>query len=220
VVRAFSFFSHLLNIAEDEQQHRRRRAHAEAGSPRRPGSFSHALDEVHDVGHDALMHWFARAQSRRCSPRHPTEVQRQSILDTEREIARLIAQPQGVERDAAIHAEVLRLWLTSMLRLVRLQAADEVTNGVNYFPPHLSAGAAAALCEFEHALKERFALAELPWLPPFLTVGSWIGGDRDGNPNVDASVLRTALMLQARLLFPHYLEEVNSSAASSAFPRA
>src|ERR687887_2469172 len=61
VVRAFSFFSHLLNIAEDEQQHRRRRAHAEAGSPRRPGSFSHALDEVHDAGYDALMRWFARA---------------------------------------------------------------------------------------------------------------------------------------------------------------
>src|SRR6478672_8955680 len=109
VVRAFSFFSHLLNIAEDEQQHRRRRAHAVAGSPRRPGSFSHALHEVEDMGCDALMQWFARAHVSPVLTAHPTEVQRQSILDTEREIARLLGRPQSPERDEAIHAEVLRL---------------------------------------------------------------------------------------------------------------
>src|ERR671937_1842629 len=209
VVRAFSFFSHLLNIAEDEQQHRRRRVHAEAGSPRRPGSFSHALHEVQDTGYEALAQWFARAHVAPVLTAHPTEVQRQSILDTEREIARLLAQPQSGERDEAIHAEVLRLWLTSMLRLVRLQAADEVTNGVNYFRLTFLHELPRLYAEFEHALKERFALAELPWLAPFLTVGSWIGGDRDGNPNVDAAVLRTALMLQARLLFPEYLADVH-----------
>src|SRR5689334_5624248 len=133
VVRAFSFFSHLLNIAEDEQQHRRRRVHAEAGSPRRAGSLSHALDEVRHVGYDGLMQWFARAHVAPVLTAHPTEVQRQSILDTEREIARLIGQPPSSEREAMIHAEVLRLWLTSMLRLAKLQAADEVTNGINYF---------------------------------------------------------------------------------------
>ena len=81
VVRAFSFFSHLLNIAEDEQQHRRRRAHAHAGSPRRAGSLSHALDEVRHVGLEKLMEWFARAQVSPVLTAHPTEVQRQSILD-------------------------------------------------------------------------------------------------------------------------------------------
>ncbi|HZD20847.1 MAG TPA: phosphoenolpyruvate carboxylase, partial [Burkholderiales bacterium] len=209
VARAFSFFSHLLNIAEDEQQHRRRRVHAAAGSPRRPGSLSHALHEVEDMGHDALMQWFARAHVAPVLTAHPTEVQRQSILDTEREIARLLGQAQSAERDAAIHGEVLRLWLTSMLRLVRLQAADEVTNGVNYFRLTFLQELPRLYTEFEHALKERFALAELPWLAPFLTVGSWIGGDRDGNPNVDAAVLRTALVLQARLLFPDYLADVH-----------
>ena len=209
VVRAFSFFSHLLNIAEDEQQHRRRRAHAEAGSPRRPGSLSHALDEVRDAGYDELMQWFARAHVAPVLTAHPTEVQRQSILETEREIARLIARPQSAERDDAIHAEVLRLWLTSMLRTARLQAADEVINGINYFRLTFLDELPRLYAEFEHALKERFALRELPWLAPFLTVGSWIGGDRDGNPNVDATVLRSAQTLHARLLFPHYLAEVH-----------
>ena len=209
VVRAFSFFSHLLNIAEDEQQHRRRRAHAQAGAPRRPGSLSHALDEVRSVGLEKLMAWFSRARVSPVLTAHPTEVQRQSILECEREIARLIAQRQSGERDEAIHAEVLRLWLTSMLRLAGLQVADEVTNGINYFRLTFLHELPRLYAEFEHALKERFALERLPWLPPFLTVGSWIGGDRDGNPNVTAAVLRTAQMLHARLLFSHYLEEAH-----------
>src|SRR5438270_2696402 len=127
VVRAFSFFSHLLNIAEDEQQHRRRRAHAAAGSPRRPGSLSHALDEVRNVGFDALMRWFARAHVAPVLTAHPTEVQRQSILECEREIARLLAQPHCAERDEAIHAAVMRLWLNSMIRLSRLTSAHAAT---------------------------------------------------------------------------------------------
>jgi phosphoenolpyruvate carboxylase len=210
VVRAFSFFSHLLNIAEDEQQHRRRRAYAQAGSPRRPGSFSHALDEIKGVSFEELGHWFARAQIAPALTAHPTEVQRQSILDCERQIARLLALPQTPERDEAMHAEVLRLWLTSMLRSAKLEVADEVANGINFFRLTFLAELPRLYAEFEQALKERFALDELPWLPPFLTIGSWIGGDRDGNPNVDAGVLRTAQLLHARLLFAHYLEETHS----------
>ena len=202
VVRAFSFFSHLLNIAEDEQQHRRRRAHAQAGSPRRPGSFSHALQAV-EVPCEALLAWFGRARVSPVLTAHPTEVQRQSILECEREIARLISLPQDSARDEAIRAEVLRLWLTSMLRTTKLQVADEVTNGINFFRLTFLQELPRLYGEFENALKERFSLPELPWLPPFLTIGSWIGGDRDGNPNVTADVLRTAQMLHAKLLFEH-----------------
>src|SRR3954466_4054846 len=209
VVRAFSFFSHLLNIAEDEQQHRRRRVHAQAGAPRRPGSLSHALDETKHVAFEGLMQWFWRAHVSPVLTAHPTEVQRQSILECEREIARLLADPQSAERDEAIRAEVLRLWLTSMLRTTKLQVADEVINGINFFRLTFLQELPRLYGEFEHALKERFSLADLPWLPPFLTIGSWIGGDRDGNPNVTADVLRTAQVLHAKLLFEHYLNEVN-----------
>ncbi len=209
VVRAFSYFSHLLNIAEDEQQHRRRRAHAEAGAPRRPGSWSYALDQVRGHGLENLLAWFARAQVSPVLTAHPTEVQRQSILDCERQIAQLLSQSPGVEREEKIHAEVLRLWLTAMLRGSRLAVADEIANGLAYFRLTFLQELPRLYGEFEQALKERFALREAPRLPPFLTVSSWIGGDRDGNPNVDAEVLRTAFAQQARLAFSHYLEEVN-----------
>src|SRR3989441_2555705 len=90
VVRAFSYFSHLLNIAEDAHQNRRRHAHAEAGSPRRPGSIAYALEHVKKEG---IQEWVERARVSPVLTAHPTEVQRQSILDCEREIARLIALP-------------------------------------------------------------------------------------------------------------------------------
>ena len=211
LVRAFSYFSHLLNIAEDEQQHRRRRAHADAGSPRRPGSFSYALDRAREAGVDApaLLQWFERARVSPVLTAHPTEVQRQSILDCEREIARLLTGDPSGERETALHAEILRLWLTAMLRGTRLAVSDEVANGLAYFRLTFLHQLPRLYAEFEHALKERFDLDAEPRLPPFLAVGTWIGGDRDGNPYVTAPVLSGALAQQARLILGHYLEEVS-----------
>src|SRR5690348_7438258 len=92
VVRAFSYFSHLANIAEDVHHIRRRRAHDMAGSPPRPGSLAHALARLHAAGvtGDALQAWLDDALVSPVLTAHPTEVQRKSILDAEREIARLL----------------------------------------------------------------------------------------------------------------------------------
>jgi phosphoenolpyruvate carboxylase len=208
VVRAFSYFSHLLNIAEDTQQNRRRHAHAEAGSPRRPGSFAFALERT-QAAEETLLAWFQRARISPVLTAHPTEVQRQSILDCEREIARLVALPQSAARDRALHAEVLRLWLTAMLRLSKLAVADEITNSLAYFRLTFIHELPRLYADLEEALRVRFALEREPWLPPFLTVGTWVGGDRDGNPNVGAEALETAVSLQARTILTHYLEEVH-----------
>lgn len=210
VVRAFSFFSHLLNIAEDAHQNRRRQAHAEAGSPRRRGSFAHALEQVGaHAGKEEILAWFARARVCPVLTAHPTEVQRQSILDCEREIARLIAQPASSARDETLHAEVLRLWLTAMLRLVKLEVADEIGNALAYFRLTFLHELPRLYAELEQALQARFQLEREPWLPAFLTVGTWVGGDRDGNPNVTAQTLEIAVLQQARLILGHYLEETN-----------
>ena len=92
VVRAFSYFSHLANIAEDVHQNRRRRAHALAGSPPRPGDIAEALQRLAQNGVDRAkaLHWLDDARISPVLTAHPTEVQRKSILDVEREIARLL----------------------------------------------------------------------------------------------------------------------------------
>ena len=212
VVRAFSYFSHLLNIAEDVHQHRRRREHARARSKRRPGSFSYALERVQraGVGAEGLLAWFERARISPVLTAHPTEVQRQSILDAEREIARLLASGgEAAARERALHRRVLQLWLTAMLRLQRLTVGDEIANSLNYFRLTFLAELPQLYAEMEAALAARLGLAERPWLPPYLTVGTWVGGDRDGNPFVSAQTLENALAQQARLALAHYLEEAN-----------
>jgi len=212
VVRAFSYFSHLLNIAEDVQQHRRRHAHAEAAAPPRPGSVVHALARARDAGTtpDALRTWFARARVSPVLTAHPTEVQRQSILDCEREIARLIELPQDDTRDTALRREVLRLWLTSMLRLAKLDVKDEIANGLAYFDMTFFDVLPKIYADLEVALADQFGLGDGFWLPPFLSVGTWIGGDRDGNPYVTAEVLEHALREQARRVFALYLRRVDA----------
>ncbi len=210
VVRAFSYFSYLVNIAEDAHQNRRRQAHAQGGSPRRPGSFGYALERA-AAGRapGELLAWFARARVSPVLTAHPTEVQRQSILDCEREIARLITLPASPARDRALHAEVLRLWLTAMLRPTKLAVADEIANTLAYFRLTFIPEIPRLYADLEDALRVRFALEREPWLPPFLTVGTWVGGDRDGNPNVGAQTLESAVSQQARMILVHYLEEVN-----------
>ena len=196
VVRAFSYFSLLVNIAEDAHAHRE-----DAGGP---GTFAHALARIAEagIGREALAASLARARVSPVLTAHPTEVQRQSVLDCERAIARLVARPATPERAAALQDEVLRLWLTSMLRLSKLEVADEIANGLAYF----------RLTFFEE-LPRLYARLEATLgvqdLSSFLSIGTWIGGDRDGNPNVGAATLELALEQQARLALGCYLEEVH-----------
>ncbi|MDA0225980.1 MAG: phosphoenolpyruvate carboxylase [Proteobacteria bacterium] len=166
VVRAFSYFSHLLNIAEDAHQHRRRRAHAAAASPHRPGSLPVALERVQAAGVDGaqILKWLARARISPVLTAHPTEVKRQSVIGCEREIARLVDLPEDAARNSALHREVLRLWLTSMLRIARLAVADEITNGLAFFNATFLEEVPRLYDELETLLAARFQMPETPRL--------------------------------------------------------
>jgi phosphoenolpyruvate carboxylase len=219
VVRAFSYFSHLVNIAEDVHQNRRRRAHALAGSAPQIGSILHALDRVAQarVSGATLTRWFDDALVSPVLTAHPTEVQRRSILDSEREIARLLSWRDRVvltpeeadDFEAGLYREVLGLWQTSMLRLSKLRVFDEIDNGLAYYRYTFLAELPKLYAALERNLRQRLGAAEALHLPPFLRMGSWIGGDRDGNPNVVAETLQYAIRAQSCVAFAHYLEEVH-----------
>ena len=227
VVRAFSYFSHLANIAEDQHHNRRRRVHALAGSPPQPGSLARALQAIDAAGVTGkkLREFLDDALIVPVLTAHPTEVQRKSILDAEREIARLLAErdlPMTTrERDhntAQLRARVTTLWQTRMLRNTRLMVVDEIENALSYYRTTFLQGIPRLMAELEEDIAEVFprrsktGTTPAP-LAPFLQMGSWIGGDRDGNPNVTAETLEHAARQQATLLFDWYLDELHALGA-------
>jgi len=217
VVRAFSYFSHLANIAEDVHHNRRRRAHATADAPPRPGSVRHAVDRLAASGvtEAALQAWLDGALVSPVLTAHPTEVQRKSILDTEREIARLLVwrdrttltPEERAAFDTGLRTQVLALWQTAMLRLTRLAVRDEVDNGLSYYGYTFLDEVPRLYSTLEHALAQAFPGVRR--LPSFFRTGSWIGGDRDGNPNVTADTLDYAIHAQAVVAFDRYLDAVH-----------
>jgi phosphoenolpyruvate carboxylase len=222
VVRAFSYFLQLANIAEDEHHIRRRRAHDLAGSPPREGSLVHALDQLAEskVGQEAVADFFANAVVAPVLTAHPTEVQRQSLIRNHRDIAHLLDQRERLqmtpdeeaENDLGLANAILTLWQSRMLRPVRLKVLDEVKNGISYFRETFFTELPRLYIQVTQQLHKRYP--EKNWaLPPFFRVGSWIGGDRDGNPFVTAEILRETLRLQSAATLNHYLEEVHELGA-------
>ena len=214
VIRAFSYFSHLANIAED-RHHVRRREHHEAQGHLQEGSISLSLERLGEAGvrgsdvADLLRHAYI-------SPvltAHPTEVQRQSILDAERALARLITERDHLHtardlaaNEAQLRGRVTQLWQTRMLRTTRLTVADEIENALSYYGSTFLREIPRLYEQLEEALPGHR-------IEPFLRMGHWIGGDRDGNPNVGAATLRNALSRQCEVALRHYLTEVHALGA-------
>ena len=213
VIRAFSFFSSLANIAEDQHHQRRSRAHFLAGSEPREGSIENAFNYAYKIGFSKsdILNFFRSAYISPVLTAHPTEVQRRTILDCLNEIARLVARPDQsilskqelVENEISLRRQVLILWQTRVLRTTKLSVLDEVENALTYFDS-----------TFFHEVPQIYDSVgrnlrghpdeQLQDLPNFLEVGSWIGGDRDGNPFVTAEVLDQTLLLHAKTAIQHY----------------
>ncbi|MEN3110490.1 phosphoenolpyruvate carboxylase [Uliginosibacterium paludis] len=219
VVRAFSYFSQLSNIAEDEHHIRRSRAHLCAGSAPREGSMAHALALADKAGIDdqRLRAFFNTAMIRPVLTAHPTEVQRKSILNCQLRIAQLLDERDRVqltpeeqhENEVALRREVLLLWETRMLRLTKLSVVDEIANGLSFYDYTFLRELPRFYARLEDRLSSRTGAGSHVDLPSFLRMGSWIGGDRDGNPFVTADILRRALQLQSQVAFNFYIEETS-----------
>ncbi|WP_423678775.1 phosphoenolpyruvate carboxylase [Undibacterium sp. WLHG33] len=220
VIRAFSYFSHLVNLAEDQHHIRRSRAHQIAGSAPRQGSLAFTIDALYNTGHSTqqLLDFFEHAQVAPVLTAHPTEVQRKSILNCQMVITRLLDERDRMQltpeesgaNEEALARAVLTLWQTRMLRMSKLSVLDEVENGLSFYDytflrelPHLYAGLEDLLASKDPSLQQME-------LPSFMKMGSWIGGDRDGNPFVTAPILEKTLAMQATRAFKFYLEEIHT----------
>ena len=210
VIRAFSYFSHLANIAED-RHHVRRREHHETQQHMQEGSLAMSFERLAaaDVRAADIAAMLERAYISPVLTAHPTEVQRKSILDAERAVAELIGVRDSLQtardlahNEALLRARVTQLWQTRMLRLSKLTVADEIDNAMSYYQTTFLRQVPRLYEAIERALPGH-AIA------PFFRMGQWIGGDRDGNPNVGAATLRTALARQAEVVLRFYLTEVH-----------
>ena len=223
VIRAFTYFSHLANLAEDRHHIRRRAVHERAGESQE-GSIDVAISRLRWAGissktiSQTLAHSFV-------SPvltAHPTEVQRKSILDAERAIAQLLTQRDEIKQhsfgqdpkrdaltprelaanEAQIRARVMQLWQTRLLRYSKLTVADEIENALSYYESTFLREIPKIYSALENTLGQHPVHS-------FLRMGQWIGGDRDGNPNVSAETLEYALRRQSEVALRHYLTEVH-----------
>ncbi|MGY1830654.1 phosphoenolpyruvate carboxylase [Geodermatophilus sp. SYSU D01180] len=217
VIRAFSHFSLLANLAEDLHHERRRRHHRRAGSPPQPGSLAatFALLDRADLDPDVVARELAGALVVPVVTAHPTEVRRRTISQVQQEVTELIRErdrmaPGEVDEaawSAQLERAVLTLWQTALLRLSRLRLADEIDEALRYYDLSLFRVVPEINADLRRALRERWPHAGLP-TQPVLQPGSWIGGDRDGNPFVTADAVRRASTRQAETALAHHLGEL------------
>ncbi|MBS0423891.1 MAG: phosphoenolpyruvate carboxylase [Proteobacteria bacterium] len=217
VVRGFSYFSLLSNIAEDVHHNRRRRAHLRAGSSPQEGSVTLALERVLANGneHAVLTEFFNKALVSPVLTAHPTEVQRRSILDCQLAIERLLKERALTEltpnelrhNEEGLRATIQILWQTRMLRPSRLSVYDEIENGLAYYSYTFLSEIPYIYAKIEDLLERRLA-HDIPPVTSFLRIGSWIGGDRDGNPFVTHDVMLRAVERQSSVALDFYIDAV------------
>jgi phosphoenolpyruvate carboxylase len=200
LVRAFSTYFHLANIAE---QVHRSRVLAEVRT--QGGSWiTRAIDKIedafnnpiagHEFTHAELSKWITELNIRPVFTAHPTEAARRSILYKLGEIASLLDTPKSVTQDERLAETVDLLWQTDELRLNRPEPLDEATNALYYFDDLAANTVPEVLNDFARELKR--LKIDLPVTARPLTFGTWIGGDRDGNPNITPEVTEAAVVLQ------------------------
>lgn len=217
VIRAFSHFALLANVAEDIHRERRRAVHVAAGEPAPDSTLAATYRKLDSAALDTAT-VARKLNGAFISPvitAHPTETRRRTIFDTQNHIIalmrlRLHGQSEtadGRPIDDELRRQILTLWQTALIRLSRLRITDEIESGLRYYPAAFLAVIPKVNSEVRAALQSRWPDAEL-LTQPVLRPGTWIGGDRDGNPNVTGAVVRMATGSAAFTALTHYLDEL------------
>jgi len=222
LVRAFTNYFQLINLAEDNERMRRIR-HREAEQypvPRR-GSVREAIGILRDRGLSAadLQQLLDDASIRLVLTAHPTEARRRTVIDKLARVFHVIRElderetlPLESERvRARLAATIAELWSSNEVRAVKPTVLDEVRAGLIYFHSTLLTVVPAIYRDFEEAVAALYPDAGIT-IPSFLTFGSWIGGDRDGNPNVTPAVTRETLTIMQEVATRHLEERLSELA--------
>jgi|SRR4051812_10793252 phosphoenolpyruvate carboxylase len=222
--KAFSIYFELVNLAETNHRKRRKRAHLLRKERNfLPGSFRGTLQRFKAAGISAS-HALEALRQVEIVPvftAHPTEVSRRTVLFKRARIAAMLekldqlplTEDLAAELQEAIAANVTALWQTDEVRRKQPSVQDEIKMGLDLYRTCLLEAVPELYREFRSAFSEVFG--ECPSaLPQVVRFGSWIGGDRDGNPNVTAAVTRDALQTARRLVLEHYLRALQSAMES------
>ncbi len=223
VVRAFSYFSLLANIAEDRHHLRRHRDNRRQGAAPLKSTLRGLFADARErgTGREEAAQGFAAIRVHPVLTAHPTEVQRKSTLDCQLAIADWLARMDSADalpEDLAAASMELRrliatLWQTRMLRAVKLGVRDEIENALAYFNYTFIDAVPALISEIEDAIAALPGEGDRPALPAVIAVDSWVGGDRDGNPFVTAEMLEVAFRRHGEIIFEHYLAQVHALGA-------
>ena len=219
VIRAFTHFALLANVAEDIHRERRRAVHVAAGEPPQSSSLASTYLKLESADLDAatVADALAGALVSPVITAHPTETRRRTVFDTQHRITELMRQrahghthtDDGRSIEIELRRHILVLWQTALIRLSRLKIQDEIETGLRYYPAAFFEVIPRVNAEVRAALQARWPDAQL-LQEPILRPGSWIGGDRDGNPNVTADVVRLATGRAAFTALSHYFVELTA----------
>lgn len=219
VIRAFTHFALLANVAEDIHRERRRAVHEAAGEPPQDSSLAATYLKLDAAGLDGngVADALSGALVAPVITAHPTETRRRTVFDTQHRVTELMRlrlhgqtrTAEGRDIDIELRRHILTLWQTALVRLSRLKISDEIETGLRYYPAAFFEVIPQVNAEVRTALRARWPEVDL-LEQPILRPGSWIGGDRDGNPNVDAGVVRLATGRAAHVAFAHYFTEMTA----------
>jgi phosphoenolpyruvate carboxylase len=223
VVRAFTLYFNLVNIAEEDYLHRLRRISVQQqGHAAWVGSYHHTLEEFRDQGIsvDSLQKMCNRLLYKPVFTAHPTESRRRTIMHHQREVFTIIDQltdPRLSQFDRddlvdALQLQIETLWLTNEVRASKPTVTDEIKMGLHYFQRSLFEAVKMDYRYLERAVINTYGEDDIGnpvvSIPSFIEFGSWIGGDRDGNPFVTAELTRTALRMQAEEILSEHIRLV------------
>jgi phosphoenolpyruvate carboxylase len=219
VIRAFTHFALLANVAEDIHRERRRAVHVAAGEPPQNSSLAATYVKLDSAELDSatVADALTGALVSPVITAHPTETRRRTVFDTQHRITELMRSrlhghtqtEDGRDIERELRRHILTLWQTALIRLSRLKIQDEIETGLRYYPAAFFEVIPQVNAEVRTALQARWPDADLLG-EPMLRPGSWIGGDRDGNPNVTAEVVRLATGSAAYAALDHYFAEITA----------